>query len=394
MRKNRLIVIVAIIAVMSGAAEAVNIGISPGAAHFSKMLRGGYAQRTVTVSSSSNDPVLVHYEVYGQVEDWIRIDSNSTSFTIKGNEPYRMKIIVTPPSDVQGGNYTGSIRIVTDALGRLEGGTGSIVKAAVSIQIQVEIVGEEVLACRAGGFSIPTVETGYPMYVSYTVINDGNVRLRPHIEVDIWDQLHENLLHSTEFFDESILQTEEDRITKSIMLNLGVGQYWAHVKVIECDASTLATFSVVEKGAIADQAELVEVNTKAWARVGEIVPITAVFRNTGVRPVFAYFKGKIMLGEQIMHLLQTDEIEVAVGSTINFTEFYVPKQPGQHVVTGRVNYNKKLTYEKGSVINVQPAEQKGEFRLPAGLRVLPIAIYITILLVIIIILSKIRRKRF
>lgn len=389
---KRIIILLAVLLLTYHAADAVNIGISPGVAQFSKMLRGGYAQRTVTISSSSSDIVTAHYEVYGEVKDWMRIESNSTSFTMTGNEPYRMKIVVTPPADTQSGNYTGSIRIVTDELGRLEEGTGSVVKAAVSLQVKVEIVGEEVLACRAGGLGIPTAEVGYPLYVSYTVINDGNVRLRPHIEIDIWDQLQENLLYTTEIFDESILQTEEDRIIKKIQANLDVGQYWAAIRVLECNAATLATFSVVEKGGIADQAELIKVDTKAWAKVGDIVPITAEFQNTGTRPVFAYFKGKITLGQEIVQLLQSGEIEVGAGDKANFTEFYQPKITGQHVVTGRVNYNKKITYEKGSVINVLPGEEKTEIKLPAGLRILPITIYILILIAVIILLSKIRKR--
>jgi hypothetical protein len=383
-----------LLALTSGVAVAVNIGISPGIAVFSKMLRGGYASRAVVVSTSIAEPLTVHYEVYGDVKDWIQVDVNGSSFTISGQNPFRLKVMVRPPSDVQNGNYTGYIRIVTDKLGTLKEGTGSVVKAAVNLQLRVEITGEEILACRAGAFSIPSVEVSYPIEVGYSIINDGNVRLRPHITVDIWDQLQENLVGSREFGDDSVLQTEEEKFSKQILVELPVGQYWANINVAECGVSQMLTFSVLEKGAIADSAELTEVKTKAWATVGEIVPITAIFHNTGSRSVFASFKGKISLGDQIVSLIETDEVQVGVNQFVNFSSFYTPKLPGQYVVSGRVQYNKKLTFEKGSVINVRPsAEKPSAIRMPEGVRLIPLIAYVLIIIVILILLSKIRKQR-
>jgi hypothetical protein len=374
------------------AASAVNIGITPGIAVFSKMLRGGYASRIITVSTSVPGSLTAHYEIYGDIEDWVRVDMNGTSFTIMGQVPYKLKVIVTPPSDAQNGNYTGFLRIVTDKLGDLTGGTGSVVRAAVTLDLKAEITGEEVLACRAGAFSIPSVEVGYPIELSYSIVNDGNVRLKPHVSLDIWDQMQENLLYTHEFFEETVPQTEELRITKTVFAQLPVGQYWANVNVVECGISELLTFNILEKGAIADNAELLEVRTKPWVSVGEIVPIIATFRNNGQRSVFASFRGKITLNDQIVNVIGTEEVQVSSGQVVNFTSFYTPKQPGKYVVSGRVYYNRKLTYEKGTVINVIPRTEKPAV-VPQGLRLIPIIMYTIILIIIIILLSKIRRKR-
>jgi hypothetical protein len=371
--------------------SAVNIGVSPGTAHFKKMLKGGYASRVVTITTSLEQPLTAHYEVYGEVEDWVDIETNSSSFVLSRDEPYRMKIMMRPPSDVANGNYTGAIRIVTDHLGSLGGGTGSVVRAAVTVQLRVEITGEQILACRSGGFSIPSVEIGFPLELSYTIINDGNVQLRPNIELDIWDQLQERLMHTQGLFGDLILQTEQERITRTIPVQLPIGQYWASVRVEECDVSQLLTFSVLEKGSIEDDARFISLSTKPWARVGDIVPVTALFENLGQRSVFATFKGRVTLDDQVIQVIESDELQVSPGERMNFSLFYRPRLPGQHVINGRIHYNRKLTFERGTVVNVNPAE--GVTSVTGKLRLVPIMVFLVITAVIVILVAKIRKQR-
>jgi hypothetical protein len=390
--KARILLIILMAVTALSAVQAVNIGISPGAAHFNKMLRGGYASRVVTITTSLDGNITASYEVYGEVKDWIHFERADNSFSFSRDNPYKMKVMVRPPADVQNGNYTGSIRITTGHLGSLKGSSGSLVKAAVSLQLRIEIIGEQIVACRAGGFSIPSVEVGYPLEISYTVINDGNVQLRPLVEVDIWDQLQEHLMHSAEFAEDLVLQTEQERITKTVFTQLPIGQYWASISVLECNVAQLITFSVLEKGSIDDDARFISISTTPWVKVGDIVPVNAIFRNQGQRSVFATFKGKVSLDDQVIQVLNSDELQVPMGVEMNYTLFYTPKLPGQHVVTGRFHYNKKLTFEKGTVMNVLPSEEQ-PFGIPGRIRLIPVAMFIFIIAVIVILAAKIRKQR-
>lgn len=390
--KTRVLLYLLCVLAALSCVSAVNIGISPGTAHFNKMLRGGYASRIVTVTTSLEGNVSASYTAYGEVKDWVHFENDGNSFIFSRDNPYKMKVMIRPPADVQNGNYTGSVRIVTGHLGNLEGGTGSLVKAAVSLQLRVEITGEEIIACRAGAFDIPSIEVGYPVEVSYTIINDGNVQLRPHIEVDIWDQLQERLLHSTEFSQDMVLQTEQERITKTIDIQLPIGQYWASISALECGVTQLVTFSVLEKGSIDDDARLVSLTTKPWVHVGDIVPVTALFHNLGVRSVFATFKGTAVLDDQVIQLIESDELQVPAGTVMNFSMFYKPRLPGQHEISGRVHYNRKLTYEKGTVMNVLPAEEMPSY-LPEGIRLVPVIVFISILALIVVLAARIRKQR-
>ena len=50
-----------------------------------------------------------------------------------------------------------------------------------------------------------------------------------------------------------------------------------------------------------------------------------------------------------------DEIEVPSKTTADLISYFTPKDSGRYVISGRVLYNKKLTFEKSSILNVNYA---------------------------------------
>src|SRR3989344_7572997 len=122
MKKITLIILVLVFfAVCSGLSQALSIGISPGRAVFQNVLRGGYSERTITISTSSDEKLIASYRVEGDIKGWIGFDTNSTEFNISGNTPYKLKIIAQPPIDVRTGNYTGRIEFITEGIGDISG---------------------------------------------------------------------------------------------------------------------------------------------------------------------------------------------------------------------------------------------------------------------------------
>ena len=369
--------------------NAISIGISPGRVKFENVLKDGYSERIVTVSTGSDDELIASFRPQGDIKDWLRFEPNATTFSVLKGKPYKLKMIVQPPSDIRIGNYSGSIEFVTEGVGGVTGRAGAIVKTAVTLLVNLEITGKEIINCRAGAFSFNDAEVGFPFDLSYTVINDGNVRLGPVITLDIWDQLQEKLFLTTDMIGDEVLPTTEKKMFRTLQNTLQEGQYWVNMKVGECKASSLLTFSVVEKGGIIDKGELKEIINKPWVYTNETVQITAKFQNTGLRSVTAKFKGAIRLEDKIVRLIETDEIIVPAGETADFDIFFAPELPGRHTLTGRVVYNKKLTFEKGTVLNVNPAPEEIEKKISF----LPLLLYVAIIVTILFIVRKIMKER-
>lgn len=366
----------------------VSIGISPGRVTFENLLQEGYAERTVTISTNSEEILSGTARPRGDISGWVSFNPDTRDFQISKSNPYKLKVVVQPPEDIPNGNYSGSIEFVTDTIGSVEGRAGGIVKAAVTQLLNVEVSGDEIIECRAGAFSIKDAEIGFPLEFAATVINDGNVRLNPTFTFDFQDQYQEGTVLQEELVGQQVLPTTESRITGRIDQELGVGQYWVDARAEECDTEQILTFSVVEKGGIIDNGVLKSIFNKPWVAVGEPVEFIIKFANQGKRDVSAIFKGTIRLNDKIVEVIETEEVIVPAGKEEDISVFYTPIESGRHVLSGRITYNKKLTFEKSSILNV---EVSGEVK--ESFNIFPLLLYLIIVITILFIIRKILKEK-
>lgn len=370
------------------ASNAASIGVSPGTVHFKDVLRGGYSEQIVTITVASEESIITNVSVRGDVKDWLTFSEET--FEVSKNKPYRLNIIAKPPIDVKNGDYKGVVRIIMEGFGKLpEGSMASVVKAAVDVKVIVTVTDQEIMGCRARNFLVRSAEKGDPVEFVVDVFNDGNIRLMPHITIDIWNQEQNEIVNAIDFDDKEILPTVKDTILVRVPTNdFSIDQYWAEMIVEECVASDTLTFDVLEKGSLSAIGILKQVTSKVWAEVGETIPITAIFQNTGEKPVSAKFKGKIQLDDKIVQTLESEELNVPTNEVVNFEMFFKPEEPGRYVANGRVFYEKKRTFEMSTIINVNPATEK-----ESGIAIKQVLIYAAILVVIAFISIKIRAER-
>ncbi|GIU69976.1 MAG: hypothetical protein KatS3mg002_1212 [Candidatus Woesearchaeota archaeon] len=380
---------------------AASLSVTKAEIFYNNVLRGGYAEDILYVSSDTEFDVPLEYELLGDIASWISIESitgdnatvdnitgNNVSLYVSRNRVELLKIIIQPPEDAAAGNYTGSVRLITGTINKPEGPYGSQLQAAFLIRIKVSVTGEQILSCNFGGLSIPDIEIGEPIRYSFTVQNSGNVRVRPNISIDIWNQDQSRIVKSiSNKYAIDVLPTTSKVFIGESSNNLRIGQYWAYASVVPCGKSEIVSFSVLEKGQIADSGELLRIENKPWASTGEIVPINPVFKNLGQRVVSAKFKGIITLDNKIVTNIDSDFYDVAPGEVVNLTVFFTPKKKGQYYISGRVLYNNKLTFEKSSILNVNEGKDITEFNM------FYVFIIIIIIIIILLLFLIIRKKR-
>ncbi len=387
MKKSFLIAIIVLLACMHSVL-AISIGISPGRVRFDNVLEDGYAERSITITTNSEETLFGHFDVNGDIEGWVRFEPESNIFNASISSPYKLMIIIEPPSDLPSGNYSGSIDFITDTVGSLDGRAGGVVKAAVTLLMNAQVTKDQIIDCRAGAFFLGDTEEGFPIDFGATIINDGNVRLQPTLVLDVWDQNQEKLVLTHEVQTEIVQPTTQRRISRSIDQNLPLGQYWAKLLIKECKQDQLLTMNILEKGAIVDSGILNGIYGKTDAMVGETVEFIAKFENQGPRAVSAKFKGNVRLDDTIVKIIETDEILVDPGNLADFNIFFTPQEKGKYSLQGRVIYNKKLTYEKGSTLSVEvEGAQDKTFNFIALL------IYLIIIVTIFFIFRKILKER-
>lgn len=395
-KKEFLLVVIALVllGLSTALVEATVIGATKGIINYKNVLKNGYAQDQVVLTTDTDFNLSVTYKIEGEIADWIRIEPAEQPFFIRKDYSNSVLIIVEPPGDAKNQHYSAAVRFLTGALAGPQGQFGTAVRAAINIRIGVDITGQEIVNCRAGGFVLDDVEEGYPLEFYAVVTNDGNVRIKPNFVLEFWNQDQTEIVKVFNFtVNESILPTVQKTIFYSIPQNLKIGQYWVKVKTPTCgdQGEGFVTVSVIEKGGVSDKGELVSIENAPWAKTGDIVPIDAVFKNLGTRVVSAKFKGTITSGESIFKVIDTDSLDVMPGETVSLRTYFNPVQEGQYIIKGRVLYNKKLTFERSSLLNVNPTGTPPIGK--EGLGWEAILIILTVIIAILIILILRRRKR-
>src|SRR3989344_8021703 len=175
------------------------IGVSPANIYFSKVLRGGYAQRSVYVSLDSENTMQASVTPLGEIKDWIGFPYKN--FSVSRQNPYRFLMYVEPPLDMPNGNYTGFLRFtIHDSDLRANRGEvmGKII-TVIDVAITVEVTDIEIFSCSAKSFEISSAEKGEKLIIRATTYNGGNVRIKPQFNLDIWDQDQANIVKNVSF---------------------------------------------------------------------------------------------------------------------------------------------------------------------------------------------------
>lgn len=365
------------------------IGVNRAELSFSDVLRNGYAEQEFVVSMGTDYDIQVFYEARGEIADWIRFEPDSERVIVNQDSPQTIKVIVEPPSDARVESYEGSIVVLTGPLGEASGNMGTNVVAAFEIKVVVDITDTQILSCSVGGMNILDSEQGFPLTFSSTLRNTGNVRVRPSFNIEVFDQLEQEQVLTSRFVSNSdIVPTGSANIAGDLELDLAPGQYWARITEDVCDGSSYITFSVLETGAIRDVGEFIRIQNDAWSESGDIVPLNVFFRNRGERVVSAQFKGTVSKDGKIVEILESDVINVDPDQLIQINMFYTPQEYGQYEIKGRIHYNNKISFERGSVLNVQPSSG-----INTGFSFLSAVFYTAIISSVVLLFLILRKKK-
>jgi len=355
MRGRNTILVLATLILLSQITFAANVGVSPATLTFKDVLRGGFAERPVMVIIDTIDPVDVTVTSRGEIESWLTFSKEN--FSVSKGKAFQLMVSVTPPSDTPNGNYTGFVTVKSSRLSQgQEGHATGLIIPTLDIFVTVQVTDKEVKKCRATGFKVASVEENDDIIFEVDVLNEGNIRINPSITFDIWDQDSINLVKQSEYSQTQIKPTQTSHMLIRIpSSDLDLGQYWVDMSAIDCYASQTLTFDILEEGALRAAGVLERIIVSPWADIDEIVPVAVSFKNTGEKPLEAKFVGKVMFKNKIIQLLESeDPLYVPIDNQTNFQFYFTPRKAGKYIISGRVFYDNKRTYEQSAILNVNP----------------------------------------
>lgn len=358
LKTKSIINVILVLALFSSAVNAISIGAGPSTISFKNVVKGGYAETPIVVSTSGVDDIPCEIELTGDIKNWLSIDKGS-SFTLPSKGRVTLNAVFQPPFDAEKGIYTGSIYIKAYPKNIIENGSGLTVGAGVKINVEAEISGEEIVSYVLKGSSVADTEIGYPIKITGIVENTGNVKVEPEINVEVFD-FEGNLRKIFPGKSKSILPTVESNIDVQVpSADLGVGRYLAKLRVGK-QQQTL-TFSVLDEGTLALKGVMNSLTlNKIFVEIGESTKITSDVDNTGEvlikkakinYEVFIY-DDKYQTEKLVKQFESKDVLDIPVKQSAEFTGYFTPSEPGRYVIYGYLTYGGKKTGAKSTVLNV------------------------------------------
>jgi hypothetical protein len=348
MKKNKLWIIAflfLIVSIVIPFSQAISLGVSPASFTFENTLRGGFATYEGLLSTGDAGSLRVSYDVVGENSDWIQVDLGDA--LLSKDKPLSFDVTVRPPEDAANGEYSAKIRFFLAT-----GFTGQEVESRIftglSVDVYFSVTGEEHVDCVIGGVSVSDAEEDRPLELYLTVKNNGNVRVKPKIDIAILDQSKETLMYTESFYADEVLPTTKKQILKEVDYDLIKSQYWMQVSSEDCSGSDFLTFNIVGFGEVYDLGEIVRMETPDVPVKGELVPVQAFFKNTGARVVNAKLRAIVSLDGNVVAVLESDELQVKPDEVVDLEAYFRPELQGNYVIKSQVLYNNKLTYEKSN----------------------------------------------
>ena len=133
-REHAAMILACAIALFPPTSSAVSIGAGPSTIDYGHLIKGGYAERTITVSTNDDQDLDCHLEFTGDIKDWISTDKGTT-FKLPSKDRVEIRTILQPPLDSANGIYEGAIYIRASPKTASPQGTGLTVGAGVITKI-------------------------------------------------------------------------------------------------------------------------------------------------------------------------------------------------------------------------------------------------------------------
>ena len=344
---------------MISLASASSFGVSPPGVEFKNILKGGYGEDQFYVGTASDENMTVKIEVEGDMADWLQFTPGKI-FMLPAKSQVPVKVMIKPPTDVPSGTYTTYLNVVGAPLGSGVEGSGVSMGLGVRVTIKATVTGEQRMSYRIEGISVEDTEIGYPIKFTASVLNNGNVRLKPSLSFEIIDKASGMTKKTSTFNNVEVLPTKTEQLKIEIPSSgLDVGKYDAKVKS-EGMAEQVLTFNILEKGTLALTGQLRDLSTnKIWVEEGESAKIRGDFYNNGQLYiekakliVEAYLIDENYKTEKLVKTMESDTLDVPVSSQADLTTYFTPEKPGRYILRGQVIYSGKKTPPKETIVNV------------------------------------------
>lgn len=349
----------------TASAQGIGIGVGPSEVLFENLIKGGYAETNLVVSTAADKELSISISKEGEIADWITITPREFILPAKGRK--EVLVVIEPPGDAKNRVYEAKLYVTAAPIADIKAGTGSALGARVAVKIQAKLTGVEIIDYRIIDARVFDTELGYPIEFHLRIKNDGNVKYKPKIRLNISGPAIEpdfNLI--TAETSEIWPSRMGDAVITAPSEELKVGDYTAEVGYFTYarDPKTnnivenyvpykKLKFRILAEGAISAKGGFESlVLDKTRAGVGDTVKISGVFKNMGEVLLKPRLDCEVLDGDQFEANVEGKESAVPPGQSKSIEAYYTPDSKGEFDITCLVSYAGYETEKKTVKITV------------------------------------------
>jgi len=255
MKKIGFISVVVLMVLFNVNIAFAGFGVSPPKVLNHQLLPGSHFEQIIyLVQSKPEKELSAKVELDApEIKSWISIDRGMEFIIPAGVQQFPVKISIDVPMDAEFKNYGGEMWIKTTPKEKGEGMVTVAYGGIISFDLRVST--EEVFGFVVRGLDIDNVEEGRLIKIGINLQNVGNIEDRPtKVHLDVFDQYHDKILYSGENTNLGYIKPFETKtIISKFSAKLGIGYYWADIKVYKDDKTLIEdkrVFYVVERTGI------------------------------------------------------------------------------------------------------------------------------------------------
>ncbi len=338
---------------ISQGALSQSLAVSPPRINFGQMVRDGFAEETIRISTQEDIPLEVNVSLRdGSNLTWIDITPEQDLYNVSAGNPAFIDVVAEPPSDQPDGNYEGHLRLLVSPRdeSELEGDTVAEMTHSILVSLSTEISDVEIYDCSIHDLNYNTnLNEDDDFQISFDFLNDGNVFIDPEVEITFRDSISEEIIQSEDLTFDTVSPTLSSSFSENISLDLDEGQYLLEIEFPDCEDYTSSLIDVYGEDELISSGRISNLDISPRRTLeGNPVEITASYLNDGQKENSVYIRFAIYKDGNIVDIIETNELDIDKGDEHNFSTIFTPEEEASYEVVALGYYDRSITYESTS----------------------------------------------
>ena len=337
--------------------EGINLAVAPGVINIEEAFRNATYKHPVFIYNQNDFDNHMKLNISGSLSEWVEIyssGSNNTidSIDIKNNSDRQIIVKINVPASAENRLYKDFLMVTANPQNTIDNSTNSsALHLSTPVLLVVNVTGDQIVNASVQQMNIieKKIEMGNNVTFKTEVINNGNVRTKLNIDIEIFNKEGikvDNLSETTNYIQPTYIYKSYLRWSTVGKI---AGNYTAKFNITSLSGKVIdkkeIIFEILPFGTLERKGILKEIYHKGVLKKGNAVKIIAVFKNNGEADVLATFYADVYKNGNLLDSIQSQKVKVEKYKEVELESVLKIQENADYSITGHVEYEGVETEE-------------------------------------------------